>query len=280
MTSRGNLDEKLQSNWYLLFSFFCCNNNMFLLAAGAFKLYDVDNDVFITRAEMHNIVDAIYQNVVSLVFKIFCLRLIIQFCWHFRARRRALKMRTLRSDGWTRSLARWTRTTTTSSRSTSFAKGARPILGSFKPSRWATLRDEQTLQDNSPFSLSLSLHSTLNRISSSPFPLYIRFSTLFIFLSTVLVEYLKFSFFFPLAMFTLLTRRELRCFHLELTFLNGIYDILIRLLFLWYFLLNTFIFGQEKRKKILLWIILKIHSVKFLCHRFHIERSPLEIGLT
>ena len=53
---------------------------MFLLAAGAFKLYDVDNDVFITRAEMHNIVDAIYQNVVSLVFKIFCLRLIIQFC--------------------------------------------------------------------------------------------------------------------------------------------------------------------------------------------------------
>ncbi|KAG0422619.1 hypothetical protein HPB47_001578 [Ixodes persulcatus] len=29
--------------------------------AGAFKLYDVDNDGFITRDEMYNIVDAIYQ---------------------------------------------------------------------------------------------------------------------------------------------------------------------------------------------------------------------------
>lgn len=28
---------------------------------GAFKLYDVDNDGFITREEMYNIVDAIYQ---------------------------------------------------------------------------------------------------------------------------------------------------------------------------------------------------------------------------
>lgn len=38
------------------------NNNLF---SGAFKLYDVDNDGFITRAEMYNIVDAIYQMVVS-----------------------------------------------------------------------------------------------------------------------------------------------------------------------------------------------------------------------
>lgn len=32
---------------------------------GAFKLYDVDNDGYITREEMYNIVDAIYQMVVS-----------------------------------------------------------------------------------------------------------------------------------------------------------------------------------------------------------------------
>jgi len=42
ITSRGNLDEKL---------------------CWAFKLYDVDNDGYITRNEMYNIVDAIYQMV-------------------------------------------------------------------------------------------------------------------------------------------------------------------------------------------------------------------------
>jgi Ca2+-binding EF-hand superfamily protein len=36
-----------------------------LYVAGAFRLYDVDNDGFITRDEMYNIVDAIYQMVVS-----------------------------------------------------------------------------------------------------------------------------------------------------------------------------------------------------------------------
>ena len=56
----------------------------FLLPPGAFKLYDVDNDGFITRAEMYNIVDAIYQMVVSLVFKIVCLRLIIQILLTFQ----------------------------------------------------------------------------------------------------------------------------------------------------------------------------------------------------
>lgn len=33
--------------------------------AGAFRLYDVDNDGYITRDEMYNIVEAIYQMVVS-----------------------------------------------------------------------------------------------------------------------------------------------------------------------------------------------------------------------
>lgn len=33
----------------------------YLPFSGAFKLYDVDNDGYITRDEMYNIVDAIYQ---------------------------------------------------------------------------------------------------------------------------------------------------------------------------------------------------------------------------
>lgn len=39
-----------------------------LFFLGAFRLYDVDNDGFITRDEMYNIVDAIYQMVVSHLF--------------------------------------------------------------------------------------------------------------------------------------------------------------------------------------------------------------------
>lgn len=38
---------------------------LFVSFSGAFRLYDVDNDGFITRDEMYNIVDAIYQMVVS-----------------------------------------------------------------------------------------------------------------------------------------------------------------------------------------------------------------------
>lgn len=42
----------------------------FFIITGAFRLYDVDNDGFITRDEMYNIVDAIYQMVVSILYYI------------------------------------------------------------------------------------------------------------------------------------------------------------------------------------------------------------------
>lgn len=43
-------------------------NSFLLLPKGAFKLYDVDNDGYITRHEMYNIVDAIYQMVVREIY--------------------------------------------------------------------------------------------------------------------------------------------------------------------------------------------------------------------
>lgn len=45
---------------------FC--ETIFFPPPGAFRLYDVDNDGFITRDEMYNIVEAIYQMVVRIVY--------------------------------------------------------------------------------------------------------------------------------------------------------------------------------------------------------------------
>jgi neuronal calcium sensor 1 len=56
VTSRGKLDEKL------VCSFFLCGADV-----GAFQLYDIDNDGYITYEEMLRIVEAIYKMVGSMV---------------------------------------------------------------------------------------------------------------------------------------------------------------------------------------------------------------------
>ena len=63
ITSRGNLDEKLHCKT----DYTVCRRSVVMMHVwllGAFRLYDVDNDGYITRQEMYNIVDAIYQMVV------------------------------------------------------------------------------------------------------------------------------------------------------------------------------------------------------------------------
>ena len=75
---------------------------------------------------------------------LYILTLFYEVWWLFfdiyRVRLPIRRMKTLHSDGWTRSSARWTRTTTTNWRLTSSAKAAKPILGSFRLSLWVTLR--------------------------------------------------------------------------------------------------------------------------------------------
>lgn len=126
ITSRGNLDEKLNCKLEQIFCtnhnedtraqfLVACdvfvfwpkdlrkmmtkwpiklNRYHFLLpvaratSTGAFRLYDVDNDGFITRDEMYNIVDAIYQMVVS--------RLLMTEQWLIRRTGRALTLPQIR----------------------------------------------------------------------------------------------------------------------------------------------------------------------------------------
>ena len=53
------LEEILDEKFYLYYVLIT-----YLFDTGAFRLYDVDNDGYITRQEMYDIVDAIYQMVV------------------------------------------------------------------------------------------------------------------------------------------------------------------------------------------------------------------------
>jgi Ca2+-binding EF-hand superfamily protein len=60
VTSRGRLDEKLKCEWcrYLCV---CLSRLITLSVLGAFQLYDIDGDGFITYDEMLQIVSSIYK---------------------------------------------------------------------------------------------------------------------------------------------------------------------------------------------------------------------------
>ena len=65
----GSWHRQIVLAQFVILMIFICSGafKLYDVCSGAFKLYDVDNDGYITRNEMYNIVDAIYQMVVSLM---------------------------------------------------------------------------------------------------------------------------------------------------------------------------------------------------------------------
>ena len=85
-----------------------------VLLAGAFRLYDVDNDGYITRQEMYDIVEAIYQMVVSTRYYD-SLQRPETFYVSCRDSSPSARTRIRRKKGSRKYLIRWTRTMTTNS---------------------------------------------------------------------------------------------------------------------------------------------------------------------
>ena len=85
-----------------------------VLLAGAFRLYDVDNDGYITRQEMYDIVEAIYQMVVSTRYYDYLQRP-ETFYVSCRDSSPSARTRIRRKKGSRKYLIRWTRTMTTNS---------------------------------------------------------------------------------------------------------------------------------------------------------------------
>ena len=121
-----------------------CNNKPRLVLttviciSGAFRLYDVDNDGYITRQEMYNIVEAIYQMVVSSI----CVH--INFCRNsmnvpgitslilHRVNSQMQRTKIRHKNAWKKYLIRWTKITMTNLHWKSSKKVARQIQELFR----------------------------------------------------------------------------------------------------------------------------------------------------